>query len=248
MKQSAIRWTLVAIIGVLLLALGLILFSPIVLVSGISVYRTEARLDIEQVQQDLAPLFGRHLFFLSISEVKDLLHHNLPDVKEIKVQKEYPSKVLVHVSLEPLVAKLKIISPDADNSGTGTTVDYLTENGKYTATMSPGEVDTLPTIRVVDWATYPVPGAQIMTPDFLEGMTRAARALEVQFGHTIVERTVFLRARELHLKTDAYTLWMDMTVPLEDQLIRYRTFLQAIDPGEVQEYIDLRLSDRVIYK
>ena len=64
-QRSFVRWFLVGIVLVLLLALTLLMFSPIVQVQEIRVKKTDPRLDIDQVQQALAPLFGRHFLLLS---------------------------------------------------------------------------------------------------------------------------------------------------------------------------------------
>jgi len=39
-----------------------------------------------------------------------------------------------------------------------------------------------------------------------------------------------------------------MESPLEDQLERYRLFLQAVGKDVAKEYVDLRLRERVVYK
>ena len=79
-------------------------------------------------------------------------------------------------------------------------------------------------------------------------MHNAEQALDEQFGQKVRSRSVYLRAQEFHLLTQQYSLWFDLKSPLEAQLLRYRLFLQTVGKDTAKEYIDLRLTDRVVYK
>lgn len=250
-RRKALRWSIAFAFLFGLLFTGFALFSPIIEVREIQVQRTDVRLDIEQVQTVLASLFGEHLFFLAEGDVAALLREQIPDIEDVQVAKRYPSTLLVRVSLEPFVAKLAIVSPDAasaEQTGTGSMVDYLTGRGVYIASSRADETEPLPIIRLVDWGVRPVAGSALLSPAFLERMTMAERALQQQFGLGVEQRTVYLRAQEFHLDVGGYTLWFDIRSPLEAQLQRYRTFLRSVQPGEITEYVDLRLADRVVYK
>lgn len=247
-RTSFIRWSLVAAVGMLLLIFGLLVFSPIVRVREITVFRSDPRLDIESVQNNLAPLFGTHLFFLPTHDVVQMLKAQISDLDMAEVRKNYPSQLTVKITLKPLAARLNIINPDAPDSATGSVIHFVTDNGIFIVTNTPGETEILPLIRIVDWAAFPAPGTQLLPVDLMDHMRKAENALEVQFGHTVTERTVFLRAREYHLRVEPYEIWFDMAGSLDDQLVRYRAFLQSVPPGDVKQYIDLRLSDRIIYK
>ena len=249
-RESFLKWVLGATIFIGLLVLGFVLFSPIIHVREIEVTRESPRLDIEEVQLALAPMFGKHLFFLSSYEVASLLHESIPDVDTIQVGKTYPSTLHVDVSLRPLVARLRILEPDEQNalSYTGATIDFLTDEGMYVATTAAQDIETLPEIVIVDWGVRPDPGTVMVKPSFLERMNAAELTLLRQFGQEVSERRVFLRAQEFHLYTDGIELWFDTRTPLEKQLNRYRLFLREIGLEEVRQYIDLRIADRVVYQ
>lgn len=250
MQRSALRWTLIIILVALTCILGVVLFSPIVQVREITVTRLSARLDIEEVQRTLAPMFGRHLFFLSSYEITALLEDNIRDVYDIQVSKTYPSTLNVSIQLDPLVARLLIQSPDApeEDIGTGATLDYVTEDGVYVHTAAPEAGSPLPLIILVDWGARPQPGEVLLTPDFLKRIDAAEIALLHQFGKETQRRIVYLRAQEYHMVIDGAELWFDLRSPLEEQLQRYRTFLKSVEAATVREYIDLRLADRVVYR
>lgn len=250
-QQSALRWALIVGMSVVLCALLLLLFSPILSVREVRIRRVSPRLDIERVQQVLSPLFNRHLFFLTGGEVKAMLREALNDVREIDVEKEYPSRLIVTIELQPLFARLEIVDPDEEMSpevGTGTRIDFLTEEGVYVTTVAQRGAEGLPTIRLVDWGVRPVPGSALIPPEILTRLQETSEALRTQFGHEIEAQTIYLRAQEYHLLADGVSLWFDMRSTLEQHLQRYRIFLQAVPRSEVRRYVDLRLTDRIVYQ
>ncbi len=248
------RWFLAASAVLFLLVIGALLFSPVIEVRQVRVIRGDARLNVEEVQQILAPVFGRRLFFLPTQEVTTLLREGILDVAEVTVRKDYPSTLIVQVTLDPLVARLVIADPavsgeaEAQAQSGATVHDFLTEEGIYVQ-YPMMDASTIPLeIQIVDWGVRPQPGALLVSREFLDRMRAAEAALVSHFGHEVRSRTVFLRAREFHLGTEKFAVWLDLGSPLEEQLQRYRTFLRTVGPAEVRQYVDLRLSDRVIYR
>jgi len=249
-QASAMRWIAVTVIVLGIAVFGFLLFSPIIQVREIKVTRLSPRLDIEEVQSTLSSLFGRHLFFLSAFEVEQILNESIADIERVKIGKEYASVLHVEIELQPLVAKLRIIAPDDIDVpiGTGSTIDYVTEEGIYVTTTAAKDTQTLPEIILVDWGVRPVPGALLVSPTFIERINAAEIAFLRQFGQEVQRRTVYLRAQEFHLRIADRELWFDLKSPLEDQLERYRIFLREVGIEEAKDYVDLRVSNRVIYQ
>ncbi len=249
LRMSLTRWMAIgcAVLGAL--TVGFLLFSPIVEVREIQVTRESPRLDIEQVQQALAPIFGRRMLFLSSFEVMNLLKESLPDVSTITVRKIYPSILHVALSLHPLVAKLHITDPDAEQavSGTGGTVDYLTDQGIYVVTVAAQNTETLPAITLVDWGVRPEPGTVLIDPFMLERMKAAELTLLRQFGQEVQERIIFVRSQEFHFRIAGRELWFDLRSTLKEHMDRYRIFLRDAG-GSARTYIDLRVEDRVMFQ
>ncbi|MDD4319184.1 MAG: hypothetical protein PHW10_02575 [Candidatus Peribacteraceae bacterium] len=256
-------WLWLSIAAFVIVGAGVLLFSPLVHVREMRIRRTDPRLDSEKVQRALRPLFGKHLFFLADRTVEGLVRGAMPDVDKVTVEKRYPSELVLAIGLRPLAARLDVLDeqsprqeqlPAAPAAGTGAVVpakqtfDYLTDNGLYVALPFQSEDKTLPLLRVVDWAVRPAPSSRIFAPDFLARMKEAEDALRDQFGLKITGRTAYLRAREFHIRTSAFSVWFDMRSPVEEQLQRYRTFLKEVGTKEVREYIDLRLNGRIVYK
>jgi hypothetical protein len=249
-RASAAKWVAVSVLLMGLAVFSFLLFSPIIQVREIKVTRLSPRLDIEEVQNTLSSLFGRHLFFLSSFEVASLLEESIADIETVSIGKEYSSVLHVRIKLQPLVARLRIIAPDDIDVpvGTGATIDYVTEEGVYVTTTAAKDTQVLPEILIVDWGVRPVPGSMLIIPAFIERMNAAEIAFLRQFGQEVQKRTVYVRAQEFHLRIADRELWFDLKSPLEDQLERYRTFLREIGIEEVKDYVDLRVSDRVIYQ
>ncbi len=250
MRRSALRWILSTLIVLGMLVIGFLLFSPALQIREVQIERVSPRLDIEHVQDVLAPLFNRHTVFLSKFEVLSALESAIPDLRSAEVSKVFPSLLKVRIELDPLVARLRILEPDAQNAKafTGATVDFLTSEGLYIATTAVQDTQTFPEIVIVDWGVRPDPNTHMLQPLFLERMNAAELTLLRQFGQEVRERRVFLRAQEFHLALDDFVLWFDTKSPLDDQMSRYRLFLREEDISKVQQYIDLRVSDRVIYQ
>lgn len=260
------RWYLY-LAGVLVLcAIGVALFSPLLQVREIRVQRGEGRVDVARIQKALAPLFGRHLLLVSARDVAARAREVVPDLDGVSIQKEYPSRLFVRISLKPLIARLQLEEPKAAavasgaqlRSGSGAMpasdapqvklYDYLTENGMYVSITSPMPRSKLPVMKIVDWGVRPLPDNLLLEPEFLARMQAAEKIMSEQFAQQITMRTVYLRAKEFHLSTAKFSMWFDMRGTLEEQVGRYRVFLKTVGLQNVRQYVDLRLEGRVVYR
>jgi hypothetical protein len=261
LRPYLVRFVVAGSVGVVVLGVGMALFSPILTVREMRILRTDLRLDIEHVQNALRPLFRQHLFFLSLSDVTPLLTAEMPqllrpavpDLKSVSIHKRYPSTLTVVAELDPLVAELRIREPGEaqESAGSGNLLrHYLTDEGMYVTytSLQVGSGLLLPTYTIVDWGIRPEPWKQLIQPSFLLVVRQAEEVLKDQFGQEVGERTIYLRSQEFHLTLPSYTLWLDVRSPLNDQIARYRMFLQSPGRTEAKQYVDLRLKDRVVYK
>lgn len=260
-RRMIIRFVSLVTAGLLLLGIALSLFSPILHIREVRIARSDPRIDAERVQLALAGVFGQHLFFLPVQQVKDTLAASVPDLAEAQIIKQYPSTLQIRLTLDPVIAKLEIGDPDARPTGTGaqagtgqtvprTTADYLTSKGVY-AVYPPSQVAAasgLLLLRVVDWGAAPEPWKQLADPEFLERMKEAEAKLKSEFNVPVSIRALYLRAREFHLQTPRYSLWFDTRSPISGQLDRYRLFLESVGQEAATVYVDLRLKDKIVYR
>jgi len=252
----AVRFSPWIALGMALVFAGVAIFSPLFQVREIRVIRSDRRVDVEQVQQSLSPLFGEHLLFLTQKNVLPLLESPVPDLRKATVDKRYPSTLVLRLELQPVVALLEIVDPTGTVSpavtGTGSDAlgDYLTSDGMY-VTYPPALVQTgtgTAVVRIVDWGVRPEPWKHLLDISVLERVAQAEQMLRTQFGETINQRAVYLRSREFHLQTSKHSLWFDMRSPLAQQIERYRLFLQSAGAAAATRYVDLRLHDRIVYR
>jgi len=251
-RRAIVQWSLVTFVSLVLLAAGILIFSPIGHIEEIRVTRTDPRLDIEEVQHVLSPIFGRSLVTVSVREIRQMLEEKVVDLQSVTVSKHYPSQLQVRVELSPLVARARVLSPEEEASprnASGGILGYVTDRGTFA--IAPGGFqgsEDLPLLYLVDWGVKPQPGSPILSRDFLARLNQAVETLQSQFGVQVKRRTVYIRAQEFHLGIGTISLWFDTRSPLEDQLLRLRTFLRSVGLQQVKSYVDLRLSDRVIYR
>ncbi len=183
LRRMFVRFLMAAVPLALLLTVGVLLFSPMLHVQEMRIERTDARIDVEQIQEALAPLFGKHLFFLSQQEVRVLVREAVPDLESLTVTKQYPSSLSLHLTIDPVAARLIIDDPDnsgAARSGSGS--DFLSEHGMYVV-YSDAQVQAskertssgvlLPVIHIVDWGVRPQPWQALIDRSMLDVMNEA---------------------------------------------------------------------------
>ena len=228
----------------------LLLFSPWTKVQEIRVLRQDPRTDIARVQQALSPLFGQRMLLLGRADVLPLLEKSLPDLKDVQVDVSYPSRLVIRVTLDALVARIQIDEGEIAAQSGSSLHGFLTEEGNYMQYPHSHvrHAEEFPLIHVTDWGVLPTPGDHLLPQTFLADLQKAEETIRRDFGQEVTERLVFLRAREFHLRTAEWWLWFDSRDPLEEHLHRYRLFLQSVQREHVREYVDLRPTDRVVYR
>ena len=261
LRAFFLRFALLFVCGLLLLIVGIGLFSSVLNVREIRVARSDPRLDTVLIQQALKPLFGRRMPILSVEDIPPMLSTELPslhrsavpDLSTVTIRKDYPSALQIKITLRPLAYRLSIETADQKKPvipQAGSGADFLTADGLYVVYTSAtsGSGASLPQLHIVDWSIKPDPWKPLLATDFLRAMKKTEELLQSQFGQTITKRTIFLRGREYHLQTRTLSLWFDLRSPISDQLQRYALFLKTVPPGGAKEYVDLRIAHKLVYK
>lgn len=246
-------WLAAAVGLVALLVVGVILFSPYFNVREMRIKRQDARLDIEEVQRALTPLFNERLLFVSKAQVRNLLTPILPDLQSVEIGKDYPSTLDVTVTLDGLLAEVTIDTPRsasgsmATGSGSGMH-QYITRDGYLV--VSPTVVSGGPyqMLKLTDWAIAPSNRTRVFRSEDLRTILLTLDILRRDYGLDTLETLYFMRAREFHIKTDKVELWFDLESPLSAQIQRFRQFLAEATFDDAKEYIDLRIADTIVYK
>lgn len=269
--MTHLRVWLVVLIGCALIVIILFFFlSPTFAISSIRVSRQDRRIDVEEIQKHLSEQFGRHILLVSPALLSRELRMKYPEVSSVDVRRRYPSELHVFLFMDGVSAEIILGEPDDTEAGISEISDeenisadglyrYVTDRGvylEYPFSLDDSEKDRLK-IHVVDWATKPEHRQMLIEPAVLQAM-RSARALLVQsFGSSVPLVTLYVRAKEFHVHTfhpgrpegkEKLTLWFDLADTVLTQINRYRTFLKEVLPGAAEDYVDLRLHDRVVYR
>lgn len=246
-------WLAVGLLCLAVIGLAILLFSPYFDVREINIRRGDGRIDIEQAQQALKPLFHERLLFVSRAHVRNLLDPVYPDLDEVEIDKTYPSTLGVLIVLDDIFASVVIDRPGGSGAtlaGSGVVAfhQYVTRNGYLVS--SPTEVKGGPfqQITLTDWAVEPKNRTRVFRPDHLKTILLAADILRRDYGLSTIETKYFMRAQEFHISTDKTELWFDLASPLTEQLQRFRQFLAEASFDDAKQYIDLRIADTIVYK
>ncbi len=273
-KERMVRWTrrvkrlaeviasefrvwIIILIGIIAFAfVGTLLFAPFFDVHEIQVRRQDPRIDPEEIEQILSPLFNQRLVLVTKNQVAGMLLNAFPEIDRVEIQKDYPSSLRVTVYLEAIAAE--IIIDDGDEkpeTGSGDSLagsgaqlyTYVTKNG-FVAESPIRLPEAYPKLLITDWGIRPQNRTPILSTQFLQSIFLARHILRRDFGLQSLRITVFLRAKEFHIRTNKATIWFDLRSSLPVQFERFREFLKNLSLDQVKEYIDLRIAGLIIYK
>ena len=247
-KAESYLWLFIALTVITCVTILALLISPYFNVREITVRRQDARIDPQEVQSLLSPLYREKLVLVTQAEVENLLTTSFPDITAVRIEKTYPSSLTVTLMLEPVVAAVRLV---ADETGTGSTKQgqyaYLTRNGVFYRVPIPITTEKLETFDIVDWGQEPQDRMEILSPILLQRALLARDILKRDFGLETVRIRLFIRAREFHISTPKLALWFDLRSELPVQFDRFRAFLRTLSLAQAKEYIDLRITDAVVY-
>jgi hypothetical protein len=256
-------WCVALVLLIIVAACVFFLFSPSFSVTSIQVSRQDRRVDVEEIQKLLRPYFGNHILFVSPLLLERNVLTEYPEVSSVKVRRNFPNELAVTLYMDPVVARLFIGEPDHTEANfadlvsegeviaPGTWYSYLTSKGVYLEYPFPLNAkveEEVITLHLVDWAVKPTHRQTLLAEDVLNQIRGVRRILQESFGHAIGGITFYLRAQEFHVKTEGLVLWFDLSTPAVKQINRYREFLRTLTAESAEEYVDLRLHDRVVYR
>lgn len=232
-----------------------LLFAPFFDVREMKIRRQDPRIDPEEIQQTLSPLFKQRLVLVTRGQVATMLQEQYPEIQRVEISKDYPSTLSVSVYLEPVVAEIRV-AEDTESTGSGSTATgsgtdiytYVTKKGLFVTSPIRLSGGPYPKLTVTDWGIRPQNRTQILSPSFLQAIFIARDTLLRDFGLQSNNIVIFLRAQEFHITTPKSTLWFDLRSPLTVQFQRFREFLKALSLDQAKGYIDLRIADKIIYK
>ncbi len=248
-------WAIGGVTVIMVVGIGILVFSPLFDIKQIRVQREDTRLDTEEIQRALSPLFHHRLFLVTRGQVENLLMPNFADITGVSINKTYPSTLEVSLTLDPLIAELTIAGEAPVQVGSGfllptTSSGYTYLSAKGYVVVSPAKLDNepLPVIKILDWAVRPDHRSFLLDPEFMKALFDTRDELEEFFATPVTAMTVYVRANEFHLQNQGKSFWFDAATPMDEQFQRLREFLRATSLNQVKKYVDLRLADKVVFQ
>ncbi len=247
-------WLVIGVVATIVTVMLVLMFAPFFDVRQIVIRRQDPRVDLEDIQQALSPLFRQRLILITKNQVSGMLTPDYPDIDHIEIAKKYPSTLTVSIYLEPVAAAIVIDDSDAAATESGALVGsgtyaYITRSGYFVSSpIKLGGSTPIPMLQLTDWGIRPQNRTHVLSEDFIDQIFSARDALRTDFGLSTTGITVFVRAQEFHIRTNKVTVWFDLKSPLSLQFQRFREFLKTLSLDQAKEYIDLRIADKIIYK
>lgn len=87
--------------------IGIVFFSSFFYLSDIRVKRDVLYVNSQNIENFMAPLRNKNIFFLSESSIEDQIEKNFPVVQAVTVTKIYPRSLEVKVKGNPIFARIK---------------------------------------------------------------------------------------------------------------------------------------------
>lgn len=248
------------ILACIFFALLILFFSPMLRIQHIEVVRKNLSIDTTKIEQFLTErAIGKHIFFLSSSDLEKQTHNAFPQWKSLIIHKSFPNRLSVDVenfeSFAYVVLKTEQVKMVKNEKGNKVPTDEkITVEQKYVlnqqGSISYPEIDSNPSLLILykDPFTKNIDiGRNIIPTQDVKSIQTVVSVLLHEYDLATKEVEYFKLAKEIHVNVFQFSLWIDLQQNLEEQLKKYNESLQHLDKNKL-EYLDLRISNRVIYK
>lgn len=231
-------WRPLLVIGLVIGAVYIVLFSPLFRVRSIAV-RGNQQLTADELKKQTeailsASFLGNNSLFVNPDEIGKRLKANNYQLESVRVERRLLGGIQVRVSEQQATLQWR----------SGSSVFVLSGNGKAYAQLD--NLDKgLPVVE--DSTNLPVKIGQKVVPSSFVAFVRKIDPQLPLLGLQSVDKSVAETTTELYVKTNkGYVIKLDTTRSLESQIGDLRAVLaKKVNPSE---YVDLRIAGRVFYK
>ncbi len=191
---------------------------------------------------------GENMFLLSLPFLREELKIRFPELHEILIEKKYPHILKVSLKTAPVVAKwqYEILTdpalPPIKEEG------FVNEKGMFFPT---GNTDVLFRIEEkISRKKAPEFSEEVISQSRLQEILLGKKDLERITGQEIISAQYIRNAQEIHFVAKNKTIfWLFMNIPFEKQIQKLERSLSEFPIfSRPIEYIDLRISGKIIYK
>lgn len=224
----------------------IIFFSSFFNITKVNLEKNGNAVSFSSLSPFLDKLKGKNILFINTKKlIKEIEQTFKNEILLVRINKSYPKRLTVRVDEYPALLNLKVITPEKEQLFVINQIGY--------AIFENVEQKELPTLFLK--TQKPLTGKSFIIPkEKLTPITEAFTKFVDLFAMKIPQAQWKKTERELHLKTEKnFTVWLDLTAPIEPQLLKLKRALQRLDIyNEPLEYIDLRIagadSEKVIFK
>lgn len=205
--------------------------------------QNDKNLQSDKLQMMMKSVYDENLLFLSSSFLQKKLFISFPELSDITIIKKFPRTLILQPITDPLVFKwiYKTINNEDQYFG------YVSKKGLYFK-HGPEEIFTIFDNDVrLEYIPLMSP---LLSPEEIENITNSKSLLEQVTGRKMIKMNYLRHAQEIHFIDDkevAYWIFLK-----ESSILQIEKLSTAIAEHDIYssplEYIDLRISRKVIYK
>ena len=189
-----------SLIGLLLFIFGILLFSPLGEVQKIYISQNQEINNAKKLKTVLLSLKGKKLLLLNPKQIKQFLHTQIPNLKNLKIKKSYPNKLYILFDTFDLSFK---INDNLYLDQTGTLIETNFQNAKQTPNLPELILTPNQNLKALD---------QVLNQEQVKRMQETLDYFKKIINLEIKQIEYKIIPKELHLKTPLGTkIWIDTT-------------------------------------
>jgi len=236
---------LIAVSGVVLFA------SPVFKVKAIETERTNIIIDPSEIEVALGEqAIGQNIFLINTGTLEKYLQDKFSEWKSIEIKRVFPSTLLVSIKnyevYSDITATIREENKKTNTTTETTTTFKINELGNITY----DEMETKSPFKII-YADIldasPALGDNLVKKEHIEKINDITEKLIEDYELAVKEVKYFKKGKEAHFDLFHFTLWFDLTQDVNSQFKKLSQALQLLNKNNL-EYIDLRISKRIIYK
>lgn len=219
--------------------IGFVHFSGFFAIKKISLQRSSLDLsltEIERVAQKLA--LNKNLLYFQKTELVEALKNLRPDIARIEVTKKFPAELAVSIFKFPVVAEIQTNAAEKI---------FLNENGVRVFDEFPAS--DLLILTIEEDLDLTDPKQVLIEPEYLTRIREAFFYFEATLELPVILVKYLPTAREVHLKTENFAVWLTLSLDLRSQIDKFFAALEVLDlEQQSYQYFDLRPQHKIFFQ
>ena len=235
--------------------IGIVFLIAQTSVQHIAISRSDIRVDAGKLGKYMQQYMGRSILFLSQKKLESQIQKRFPQIKSIRLQKQYPNTIRIIASAYPIVFRWGCEREKKEIDEQGNIIQkkipklyYVDANGM----VSIGDESAQDAFLVYEKSPCPKKmsvGYKALSAETVRAILAAKKELENVIGRPIVKSGYYRDGREIHFYDEKGTsFWIDFMSPPKEQIQKFKAAVdirpQLLEP---MDHIDLRITDKIFY-